>query len=199
MSKNTRTRILLTAVAALLLVTMAVGGTLAWLVDSTEEVTNTFTTSEVDIDLTETKPENQKAQMIPGSEIEKNPTVVVEAGSEACWLFVKVTPGADVKDYLDYAIADGWTELTGVDGVTGVYYRSVDADTAKAGVSYPVLKDNKVKVLDSVTNTMMDKVDDGTAKVELTFTAYACQSANVTDVKTAWTNASSAEVYGLGK
>ena len=53
MSKNTRTRILLTAVAALLLVAMTVGGTLAWLQDTSDTVENTFTASNIDVELDE--------------------------------------------------------------------------------------------------------------------------------------------------
>lgn len=45
MSKNTRNRILLTAVAALLLVAVAVGGTVAYLNATSNAVVNTFTPS----------------------------------------------------------------------------------------------------------------------------------------------------------
>ena len=76
---------LLLAIA--IVVVGVVAGTLAWLTDKTAPVTNTFTTSDIDIDLTETEAEYK---MIPGWSIDKDPTVTVKAGSEACYLFVKL-------------------------------------------------------------------------------------------------------------
>lgn len=185
MSKNTRTRILLTAVAALLLVTMAVGGTLAWLTDSTATIINTFTESDVDIDLTETLPANKTAKMVPGTTIDKNPAVEVKAGSEACYVFVKIEKSTNkaFDDYLTYTIAEGWTEI----GNTGVYWRQVDAATAADGEAYDVLAGNKVSVKKGVTKEMMDELTSANYPT-LTFTAYAVQSANldVTDISDIW-------------
>ena len=94
-----------------------VGGTLAWLTDQTDEVKNTFTVGDINIGLTETTADYK---MVPGNTIAKDPTVTVKANSEACWLFVQVTESTDLKDFITYAIAEGWTALPGVDGV---YYR----------------------------------------------------------------------------
>lgn len=161
------------AVTALLLVLcFAIGGTLAWLKAETKPVVNTFTYGDINIDLSETTGDEYK--MIPGNYITKDPKVTVDANSEACWLFVKVEKSANYADYLaNYTIADGWNEL---DGVAGVYYREVNATTAKAGTSYQVLKDDKVTVLDSVEKSDMEAIKNGTVdKPTLTFTAYAVQ------------------------
>ena len=161
------------AVTALLLVLcFAIGGTLAWLKAETKPVVNTFTYGDINIDLSES--ENLNLKMIPGNDITKDPKVTVEANSEACWLFVKVEKSDNYADYLaNYTIADGWNEL---DGVAGVYYREVDATTAKDGTSYQVLKGNTVTVLDSVEKSDMEAIKKGaTAKPTLTFTAYAVQ------------------------
>lgn len=161
------------AVTALLLVLcFAIGGTLAWLVDKSDAVVNTFTYGDINIDLSETTGNEYK--MIPGNDVTKDPKVTVEKDSEACWLFVKIEKSANYADYLaDYTIADGWTAL---DGVDGVYYREVNADTAKAGTSYQVLKGNTVTVLDSVEKSDMEAIKNATtAKPTLTFTAYAVQ------------------------
>ena len=89
----------LTMVVSLLLVmALSIGGTLAYLTDKTDAIENTFTIGNVKIDLTETgatKGANDELfknsfKMVPGNEIDKDPTVTVEAGSEACWLFVKI-------------------------------------------------------------------------------------------------------------
>jgi hypothetical protein len=161
------------AVTALLLVLcFAIGGTLAWLKAETKPVVNTFTYGDINIDLSETTGNEYK--MIPGNDITKDPKVTVEKDSEACWLFVKVEKSDNYADYLaNYTIADGWTAL---DGVDGVYYREVNADTAKAGTSYQVLKGDTVTVLDSVKKSDMEAIKNGTVdEPTLTFTAYAVQ------------------------
>ena len=161
------------AVTALLLVLcFAIGGTLAWLKAETKPVVNTFTYGDINIDLSETTGNEYK--MIPGNDITKDPKVTVEKDSAACWLFVKVEKSDNYADYLaNYTIADGWTAL---DGVDGVYYREVNADTAKAGTSYQVLKGDTVTVLDSVKKSDMEAIKNGTVdEPTLTFTAYAVQ------------------------
>lgn len=150
----------------------AVGGTIAYLTDKTEEVKNTFTVGKVDIDLTETKPVDKTAKMVPGNDIEKNPAAIVKANSEACYLFVKINESANLKTFISYAVADGWTAMTDVDGV---FYREVAAGTADQ--SFDILKDNKVTVKSDVTSTTMATASEN--QPTLTFTAYACQKANL--------------------
>ena len=159
-------------VALALVLCFAIGGTLAWLIDESDKVVNTFTYGDINIDLSETT--GEKYKMIPGNDITKDPKVTVEKDSEACWLFVKVEKSDNYADYLaNYTIADGWNEL---DGVAGVYYREVDAATAKDGTSYQVLKGDKVTVLDKVTKSMMEDIKNDTkTQPTLTFTAYAVQ------------------------
>ena len=162
--------------ALTLLVAGVVGGTLAWLTATTGEVQNTFTVGDINIGLTET---NRDYKMVPGNKLDKDPTVIVKAESEACWLFVKVTESANLGDYITYNIADGWTALAGVDGV---YYREVGAVTND--VDFLVLKDNIVTVKDTVTKAMLE-----TAKTNaptLTFKAYAVQKDNVASASDAW-------------
>lgn len=154
--------------ALAMIVVCVVGGTLAWLIATTPEVKNTFTTSNVDITLTET---TTNYQMIPGYTIDKNPTVTVKAGSEDCYLFVKVEKSSNFDSFMTYTIADGWTALTGVDGV---YYRVVNASTTDQ--AFDVLKDNQVTVKDTVTKADMNALKaDGAIQPTLTFTAYAVQ------------------------
>lgn len=170
-------------VALALVLCFAIGGTLAWLVDESDKVVNTFTYGDINIGLSETTGDEYK--MIPGNDITKDPKVTVEANSEACWLFVKVEKSDNYADYLaNYTIADGWNEL---DGVDGVYYREVNADTAKAGTSYQVLKGNTVTVLDSVEKSDMEAIKNGTVdEPTLTFTAYAVQKDGFDTAALAW-------------
>lgn len=73
----------------------AAGATLAWLTDKTETITNTFTVGNVDISLEET---TSDYKMVPGNTIAKDPKITVEAGSEACWLFVKIDESTTLDD-----------------------------------------------------------------------------------------------------
>ena len=160
--------------ALTLLVAGVVGGTLAWLTATTGEVQNTFTVGDINIDLTETTTDYK---MVPGSTIAKDPTVTVKGGSEACWLFVEVTESANLKDFITYAIANGWTKLE-----DGVYYREVPASAADQ--TFSVLADNAVTVKNTVTKAMLT-ADDFTNPT-LTFKAYAVQKDNVASAADAW-------------
>ena len=72
-----RTMALLAAV--LLVVGVAIGGTLAWLTAQSDTVVNTFTTSDIEIELKEDigKTSNYQFKMIPGYTIDKDPKVTV--------------------------------------------------------------------------------------------------------------------------
>lgn len=204
MSKNTRTRILLTAVAALLLVTMAVGGTMAWLTAKSSEVENTFTATKLEIDLTETDdPWTQK--LLPGATYDKDPKVTVLTDSEAGWLFVEIVeenndlanPAGDDTKKVRYAVADGWVKLdvTGKKGGTVYLYQPAPKT---AGQSVYVLSGNtngRVEVSDLVVEADMDKLPS------LTFYAYAVQSENLniggTDIAANNVVANAAAIWAL--
>ena len=172
--------------ALVLLAVCAVSGTLAWLTAKSDTVVNTFTTSDIEVKLEETKGTTvtggKEFKMIPGYDLEKDPKAWVVAGSEDCYLFVKLdwanntyTSGETTKNYLTWVIADGWTQLTGVEGV---YYRIVKSGDMSSdnGVtkSYPVLKDNKVTVSGDITKEMMNAFTAANLP-KLTIKAYASQ------------------------
>ncbi len=163
--------------SAALIVCATVAGTLAWLTDTTAPVVNTFTVGDINITLTES--ENLDLKMVPGQSIKKDPKVTVKAGSEACWLFVKVEKSGNFDDFMTFEMADGWIALS---GYAGVYYRNVDATNADTG--FDVLKNNNVMVRDTVTKTMLE--DAKTNAPTLTFTAYAVQKDGINDADTAW-------------
>ena len=161
-------------VAVSMIVGCVIGGTLAWLTATTSPVTNTFTVGNVDITLAET---TTNYKMVPGNTISKDPKVTVKGGSEACWLFVKVEESTNLEQFITYTTESGWTALTGVDGV---YYREVPSSTTDT--EYSVLANDQVTVKDIVTKTDMDNLKiTGATQPTLTFTAYAIQSANLTD------------------
>lgn len=176
---------LLIPIMILILVIGAVGGTLAWLTDKTDSVTNTFTVGNVDITLVETTGNTYK--MVPGQDITKDPKATVVAGSEACWLFVKIEKSTNFDDFMTYTVADGWTALGAA--YPGVYYREVSASTTNS--EFGIIKDNKVTVKGTVTKAMMDEITKGTANAPtLTFTAYAVQKDGFGTAAKAWAEAS---------
>ena len=178
--KNTKK--LIVAIAALsILLCCAVGGTLAYLRDKTNTVTNTFTYGDINITLTES--DDLDLKMIPGKTIAKDPVVTIDPTSEACYLFVKIDATAAVKDYLQYEVDDAWTPLS---GVAGVYYMVIETVPAAPDNAFPVLENNQVTVKTTVTKEMMEAVKANAKLVELSFTAYAVQKENVADVSTAW-------------
>lgn len=166
---KTRNKALLLTFGAVLLVAASVLGTLAWLTAETNEVKNIFTVGNINIKLTETTTD---FKMVPGCTIVKDPKVTVRAGSEDCWLFVKIVKSENLDSFITYNVAEGWTALTDVDGV---YYHKVTAATTNDTV-FDVLADNQVTVKDTVTKEMMDELKvSGATQPTLTFTAYACQ------------------------
>lgn len=162
--------------ALALVVVCIVGGTLAWLTATTTPVVNTFTTSDINITLEETGATNNanSYQMIPGYTITKDPKVTVKAGSQKCYLFVKLEKSANFDDFLTYEIADGWDQLKNDENqdVAGVFYRTVD--TNGMGTPISVLKNDQVAVNENVTKAMMSGLNASSFPT-LKVTAYASQ------------------------
>lgn len=200
-------KLVVAMLAVTLLIGCAIGGTVAWLTAKTDPVVNTFTYGDINIDLWEhaydaaknelgnnkvDKVENYK--IIPGVDLPKDPTVTVEAGSEACWLFVKVEAEnwptfakADETLKVAYAVdvdTDGWTKGDGTKIPSNVYYRSVTASDANQDFS--VLNGNKITVSDELTKDEINGLGEAAKTSKLTFTAYAVQKDGIADAATAW-------------
>lgn len=177
--------------ALTLIVGVAGGATFAWLTAKSDTVVNTFTYGDINITLAESTGSDYK--IIPGVDIGKDPKVTVKAGSEACWLFVKVEEekwpeltyvnkdGKAVRK-VNYDIADGWTKGDGTKIPANVYYREVAANDADQ--EFPVLKDNKITVSDTLTKKDINEKLTGTPK--LSITAYAIQKDGMATAERAW-------------
>lgn len=187
-------------VAVSLVIGCLLGGTLAWLTDKTDTVTNTFTVGDVEITLTETPnadsddndTENDiwQAQMIPGNTYAKDPVVSVTGKTNVdCYLFVKFEEKNSASTYLTYTSlltdAKGWTQGDGTDIPTNVWYRTVgkndDVKTWNLLGGNEKFPEGCVTIKTSVTADNMEAA----AKAELVYTAYATQKDNLT-VKQAW-------------
>lgn len=197
--KNSSKKMFVAMLAIALLIGCTIGGTIAWLMDSTETVTNVFTVGNIQIDLQETvngtvtsaksaDVKNNYFKIIPGTSQTKDPKVVVEAGSEACWVFIKVDVKNNDKPYVDYTInTANWTVLD-ASKYPGVYYHEQAAATEDVPlyiltgneVSYPnTLTKADINALYDITtdsngNTTMT-VKDEASLPSMDFTAYAIQ------------------------
>ena len=135
-------RILLTMVAALLLVVMSVAGTLAYLVSTTQTVNNTFTVGNVNIELDEAKVQYDAAtnkyteltertkigneyKILPGVVIAKDPTVTVKANSENCYVRAMITVTSN--QLADELMSDGESWIN----INNAYWQVVAVTTTK--------------------------------------------------------------------
>lgn len=163
-----------------------VTGSIAWLTDKTTEITNTFTPSNIDVELSETKDD---LKMVPGTKLAKAPQVTVRTDIE-CYVFLVVNESSNLNTYIAYALDSNWKL---VDGETNVYYQVASATTTYgvlvAGAKWGA---NEVYVKDELTKDQMDALynTDGTVKTgnlpTLTFTAYACQKEGFANAAAAW-------------
>ena len=177
-------KVLLIALAAILLVGASIGGTLAWLTDQAT-VTNTFTVGKVNIKLDEaviggssrTEQDQSGYKMVPGVAIPKDPTVTVAAGSEECYVFVKVKN--NMAGSVDLTIHSDWGTLTGLPTNVYVYKEKVTATAATALT--PVF--TSVTPKSTLSEDDLNALTDKTIKV----TAYAIQAAGMTNAAAAWT------------
>lgn len=198
MTKKTRAkmrRAMLTLSLVLVMMMAAVGGTIAWLVDDTETIVNTFSPAEIEITLVENAKadgtDSWVAHMVPGKEYTKDPVVsVVDTATDVdVYLFVKFD-AANVDTYVAYTsmltkAGEGWTL---VPGQTNVWYRVVEDDAEVQ--SWHLIEGDTVTIKDSVTQDNMTAA----AAVKMEYTAYAIQYEGFEDDPAgAW-----AEIAGTG-
>ena len=163
-------------IVSILVLSIGVGATVAHLLTSSGSVHNTFTVGSVEITLTETTGKEYK--MAPGVSVAKDPKVTVLAGSEACWLFVKLEKMGDFDTFCTYEVEEGWTALA---GHPGVYYRRVEE--SREATSFSVLKGNCIPVFDHVTEEQLNAL---AAYPTLNITAYAAQTDGIATAEAAW-------------
>lgn len=192
MSKTKKTLTLV--LSFVLVIALTIAGTVAYLTSTPGAVTNTFTIGKIEITLDEYKVKDEYGEkdtsvdrvtantykLIPGHSYDKDPTVHVKPGSEACYVFVKVVDAiAAIEDDTTVAAqiaANGWTAL---DGVANVYYKTQGAVASDAdAVDLVVFKTFKIK-----GNADVSSYEGKTIVV----TAYAIQQDGFADANAAWT------------
>lgn len=190
---KSKKKVLALVACAVLLVVGSVMGTMAWLTDDSNVATNTFSVGNVTITLDETDVDEygvatgdprdtaNSYKLIPGHTYVKDPIVHVQASSEPCWIFVKITDEiADIQDTVtvkDQMLANNWTLI---DESKGIYANKsiIDARTAAQDVS----TFSYFKVL---SNADVEKYNGKTITVQ----AYAVQADGFATYTDAWTNA----------
>lgn len=185
------------ALAFVLVAALAIGGTVAYLTATTGDVVNTFTVGNVALTLDEKDFDNDdpnaprvktnEYKLIPGSEYEKDPTVHVTAGSEACYVFVKVENGLGAAEkasgdngyvtIADQIAANGWTA---VPGHAGYFYKTVDAATAEAGTDLVVFEEF------GISGTVSQDDYAALASANITIKACAVQSEGLSTAEAAF-------------
>ncbi len=118
-------RAVLIMLALLLILCIITSATYAWLRDNSGILTNTFTGSNLTINLSET---TTAYKMVPNTPIAKDPTVTVEATSEPAYVFLKATESDAFSNYADYYIDNTWQPYGGfvVDGELDSFYQKID-------------------------------------------------------------------------
>lgn len=184
-----RKKSLLTMVLALVLVgAIGVGATLAYLSDTTETLTNTFTVGKVKVtqdesnestpdptDRTETG--NTYTNIQPGDTLVKDPTATVLEGSSDCYVFMELN-GADelVKNGFSFVGFDSskWIKVTEENKLDGIYRY----------VNVVEMKDEDQKLPALFTNIKYDitatELDDDVTLSDVTIKTCAVQATNMT-------------------
>lgn len=173
-TRSAMRRMLFTLALVLVVAVASVGGTIAWLTATTETVTNTFTTSDISIELAETTGASYK--IVPGATVNKDPKATVKSGSEKCYLYVKITNNLVLSNntVATYNIdTTNWT-LVGESGNTKLYCYNGIVDASSGDVVKPIF--TQVTYADTITKDNMTDLANKTIVLQ----AYAHQSDHTT-------------------
>lgn len=180
--------------AVVLIVAATISGTLAWLTDDTDTVTNTFTVGNIDISLTETfnakseedleKNDIWEGKILPGNVLTKDPKVSVTADSEDCYLFVLYDNDTSLIEgswfTSNLSESNGWIQGTGTEGngvPTNVWYRIVlETDNTR---EWHLIEDDTITIPETLTKSDIDAMIDKMGETQtITYMACAVQLKN---------------------
>ena len=174
-TRSAMRRMLFTLALVLVVAVASVGGTIAWLTATTETVTNTFTTSDISIELAETTGDSYK--IVPGATVNKDPKATVESGSEKCYLYVKITNNLVLSNntVATYNINTTDWNLVGESGNTKLYCYNGIVDASTAAVEKTVFTQVTYDG-EKITKENIEQLKDKTIVLQ----AYAHQSDHTT-------------------
>lgn len=181
--KKTKKALLL-VLCAILLVGATIAGTVAYLTDIDEVVTNTFTVGNVAITMVEsvvdeygvatngTTDTGNTYKLIPGHEYTKDPTITIAENSEDCYVFVKITNG--LGEDATITMNTGWTEVVEGSNVWKYSTKLEDEEGKKSATPFSKF----------TFDAEADPADYTSASIVVN--AYAIQADGFADVDAAW-------------
>lgn len=208
---KTKTKALGLMMAAVLLVTATIFGTMAYLT-STDEVVNTFTVGSVAIQLDEAKANTDGTlvegadrvdansyKLLPGHTYAKDPMVTVLSGSENSYIRMTVTvsKAAELDAIFDLQKANLLSIFNGYDSTNWIYQGETD-DTTNNTRTYEFWYKDTVSALeeDVALDALFDSItvpgeinNDQLKTIEgmtITVNAYAIQADGFNDAAAAW-------------
>lgn len=208
---KTKTKALGLMMAAVLLVTATIFGTMAYLT-STDEVVNTFTVGSVAIQLDEAKANTDgilvegadrvdanSYKLLPGHTYAKDPMVTVLSGSENSYIRMTVTvsKAAELDAIFDPQKANLLSIFNGYDSTNWIYQGETD-DTTNNTRTYEFWYKDTVSALeeDVALDALFDSItvpgeinNDQLKTIEgmtITVNAYAIQADGFNDAAAAW-------------
>ena len=174
----TTTKKLVVAVVALSLALVTViGGTLAFLLDESNVVTNKFTYGKIEIVLTENNKADEDGleftNVVPGDVLKKDPVVTVNAGSEACYVYVLIDN--QLGDAASYNIdTTKWIQVQDYTNVTKTLYRYYEVVNALQGAK-DLTVFTELTFKSNLTSADLTNLKDKNVVI----TAYAYQAENL--------------------
>ena len=190
--RGVATKALVVVLAVMMIVGATIGGTIAWLMDTTDTVTNTFTVGDINISLWENDyvsetntldtdkkvTEESEYKIVPGASSPKNPTLTIDKGSEKCWVYVTIENNLVLENKTVAAVdidMSKWTQIDQTVGNKTLYRYNSEVDASAAAVDVDVFE----KV--SYDGAAITKANIGSLKDKtIVINGYAHQSANTT-------------------
>ena len=197
--KSASQKLTVVLLAVVLVLCCTIGGSLAWLMDTSNTVTNTFTVGDIAIELKEHSLVNGELsneevvasientyKILPGTTQPKDPFVRFTKESEACWLFVKIDEENNTVDdknykYVTYTVDSAWTP---VEGTTNVYYINLTSGMVADQTVKNILDNKTVSYNQDLTKEELAVA--ATKQPKLIFTAYAVQKEAAATAAAAW-------------
>ncbi|MCD7782855.1 MAG: hypothetical protein LUI15_03000 [Firmicutes bacterium] len=145
-------KIVVTCLAIVLAVTLALGGTITYLTGSSGEVKNEFTKNKNGVELDETT--GNEYNIVPGTSQKKDPTITATYTLDS-YVFVEVTDATE--DLVTWYIANGWTLLSATPNT---------ADGSTTYVYYQLLETEDASGWTEVTNANASGYEDGSGHID---------------------------------
>ena len=218
--KNRGRRVIALLVALMLVIGGVIGGTLAWLMTKTDPLENTFVAGDINIQMVEHKLDLQTGahdssntyvtaqedaiELLPGRTVYKDPTVIVEKGSEPC--YVRVFMIVDYAEGMDNAyegveVISQWFNFDTANWTTKQVWQDYEANDyghvfefRYNGAVTAESKDQCLTLFDAITiPSDLDKNEDNEdmyyclQEAKLMFVAQAVQAAGFESMDAAFT------------